>query len=363
MAMGRTNCVSESAGTYNEITLPAQLGSISATTGERSVTLNLSYTSTSYVSGVEVRYKTSGYPSSSTDGSGKTVTGAPSSIAVTGLTNETTYYFRVFLYREVNGIKYFQTSTVNAQITGKPSGFTISGIRLAAKTNTYVVIDRSGNFTMTIPTGYNATVYLIGGGENGEYGNDGTDDYDGNGNSYYGRGGDGGAGGKFLKAVISPGTYNCSSIIGAGYNFNATASDTSLSVAGKTYSTAAENYTGTRGDGAVVDSYDENYPIIPSKGSEGINTPYGIIGSGGGGGGGGSGWESARDRFGCPGGTGAGCGGDGGYNQARSTAGADATGYGCGGGGGGGGYDCSPYSAGGAGGLGKAGCIIIAWTA
>ena len=121
--IGRTNIIFGSGGGSGGVTtvdLPTCPASISSTSGNGKVTLSLTYTDTDYISGVEVRYKTGSYPTSPTDGSGKTISGAATSIEITGLTNGTTYYFRVYLYREIDGVKYYQTDETNAKIERVP---------------------------------------------------------------------------------------------------------------------------------------------------------------------------------------------------------------------------------------------------
>lgn len=350
MAMGKTNCLAGGGNADGEVTLPASLSAISATTGDKKITLNLTYKSTSYVTGVAVRYKTGSYPTSVTDGSGMTVSGAATSIDVTGLTNGTTYYFRVFLYREVDGIRYYQTSTINAQVSGMPFNFGVSGITPLVKTDTYIVVNQSGNFTLTIPSGHTATVYLVGGGEDGEDGDDGVDTSD---ESEYGNGGDGGHGGYYSTASLSAGTYSCTSSIGSRYAYNNKAGTHTTLKAGSTTFTTDNGTKSTRKNGGRGGNGSGSDPVA---GTDGLVTPYGTIGSSGGGGSEGGHYV----EYGAAGGTGAGKGGNGAahFDEKQSTGGSSATMPGGGGGGGGGGSAYQDQISGSSGGSGKSGCII-----
>lgn len=372
--LGKTNIMvygnSGSGGDINgEVILPAPPGSISSIAGDKNVTLNLSYTSTSYITGVEVRYKTGGYPANATDGTGKTVTGTPTSINITGLTNGETYYFRLFLYREVDGEKYFQTSIINAQATGKPDGFSIS-INPAVQTASYMLIDKSASFNLTIPQGHSAKVYLIGGGFNGEAGHS----FDTTGGSM-GKGGKGGNGGTCKVISIGSGTHSCITSIGG------IAANTSVKIGNNTYNSNDSGYTQTVGGDGGTSKHQDGY-----VGKDGIATPIGVAGSSGGGGGCGTGTASTiTDRendcivpdpndlgYGVAGGTGAGYGGNGAYRyddedeygetyRVYETAehGGPASKYGNGGGGGGGGHASGNLQHGGSGGAGSQGCAIF----
>lgn len=123
--IGRTNILfcsggGSGGGGVTTVDLPTHPESISATSNNQKVIISLMYSDTDYISGVEVRYKTDGYPTSPTDGKGVTADGAATSITIDGLINNTKYYFRVYLYREVGGVKYYQTDDTNATATGIP---------------------------------------------------------------------------------------------------------------------------------------------------------------------------------------------------------------------------------------------------
>lgn len=141
--------------------LPTHLSSLSANPGNKFVTLTLGYTNTSYVSGVQVNYKTGSYPTSPSDGNSMTVTDAQTSIKVEGLTNALTYYFRVFLYNEVDGVKCYQTDITNARVTAIPRAVEITGIIPLAQGSNYIVITQSGSGTISAPAG---TTIILGSG-------------------------------------------------------------------------------------------------------------------------------------------------------------------------------------------------------
>ena len=89
MALGRTNIYNSGDG-VTTIDLPTRPASISATSGDKQVTITLAYSSTTNISGVMVRYKTGSYPTSPSDGNGETFSGASESINITGL------YFKIY---------------------------------------------------------------------------------------------------------------------------------------------------------------------------------------------------------------------------------------------------------------------------
>lgn len=341
--IGRTNIIfgsgssSGGSGGVTTVDLPTCPASLTASPGVGKVTLTLAYSDTDFVSGVEVRYKTDSYPTSPTDGNGITAEGAATSIEITGLTNGTTYYFRVYLYREVSGVKYYQTDETNAKIEGVPTGgVTVSGITPAIKADNYLVIDTSGSFTMTIPEGINATAYIVGGGCNGT---DGTS---------FESAGSGGYGGYVYAAKLNTvNNVQCNCSIGAASTSYNKPTGSGLTIDGTTYSAKSGTYL-KGGNGASNRSNAES-------GTTGTSTSYGYIGSSGGGGA--LVYYSSSYSNGV-GGSGAGLGGFAGEN------GYDATNYGCGGGGGGSKYttgDDGLFESYGTGGAGKKGCIIIAW--
>ena len=169
MALGRTNCfimkADGSGGSgVTTVDLPTCPASIAANGGNTCATITLTYTDTDYISGVEVRYKTGGYPTNPTDGNGVTAEGAAASIEISGLTNGTKYYFRVFLYREVDGVKYYQTDLTNAKAEVMPRAVVIEGVTPAEAGVNYFVIDQSCEFTLSAPAG---TRIILGNGGDG----------------------------------------------------------------------------------------------------------------------------------------------------------------------------------------------------
>lgn len=141
--------------------LPTHLNSISANGGNNHVTLTLEYSNTDLVDGVQVNYKTGDYPTSPTDGELVTQDGAVTEIKIEGLTNSLTYYFRVFLYNEVDGVKYYQTDITNAQATCIPRAVEITGITPLVSASDHIVIVESGSGTISAPAG---TKIILGSG-------------------------------------------------------------------------------------------------------------------------------------------------------------------------------------------------------
>lgn len=337
--IGRTNAQSFGAGgAVDGVTvadLPTCPQAVSAASNSGKVIISLTYSDTDFVSGVDVVYKTGSYPTSPADGDVVSVDGAETSIDISGLTNGTKYFFRVYLFRKIGGVKYFQTDDTNAKVFATPSAVGIDGITPAIVADNYLVIDQSGSFTLSIPEGLTVTAYLVSGGGAGSKGWDGYDDDDPSGGY---NGGDGGYGGKTLLQQISlTGSVPCISAIGSANS----STTTKCIISGTTYTASGYGLSGGK-------SGDSNY------GRDGLSTPYGFIGSSGGGGGSGSYSNATYGK----GGAGAGDGGAGAENRKEASNGKDAVNYGCGGGGGGGGYDdhwC------GSGGNGKQGAIIIGW--
>ncbi len=152
--------------------LPTHPSSISANGGNQHVTLTLEYSSTDLVDGVQINYKLDGYPTSPTDGESVTEMGAATEIKIEGLTNSLTYYFRVFLYNEVGGAKYYQTDIVNAQVTCIPRAVEITGINPLVSATDHIVIVESCAGTISLPQG--TKIILGSGGEKGGQGGKGS---------------------------------------------------------------------------------------------------------------------------------------------------------------------------------------------
>lgn len=266
---------SGSGGAYG-VDLPTHLKSLSANGGNKFVTLTLEYENTNLVTGVQINYKTGSYPASSTDGQSMTVSGAATSIKITGLTNTLMYYFRVFLYREVDGVKYYQTDITNARVTGVPRGIAITGITAKVTGTDFMVIENSGTFTLTAPKG---TKITLGGGA-----------ADGNAPDFYGDSDnypqDGGLGGYVSQFTLSDDVVNkeCTLTVGA-----TNGSKTTLKIGNTTYTSNGARGTvvntkwgpigGNGGKGGVQYCDDSDY-------YSSANSTDGEDGTGAGGGGG-----------------------------------------------------------------------------
>lgn len=342
--IGRTNITLSSGSSSSEgvttVDLPTCLKSLSSISGNSKITLTLEYYDISFVSGVEVRYKTDDFPTSPMDGEGLTVEGTPTSITINGLTDGTLYYFRVYLFNTVRRTNYYQTDDTNAKISAYPTAVEVSGIEPVIVGKNFLVLDQSGTFSLNAPEVDSLKVYLVGGGFNGSAGGSSTDSDD---CTYY-YGGSGGNGGYVYSFTVSDilSTYEFTGAVGqVGGNTTLVCTDISLNQTSK---------SGTRqtgGGGAEESSADYNASEARS-GTNGILTPYGYVGSSGGGGG----ICTSGTYSGASGGIGAGDGGS-------SGDGYPATNYGCGGGG----AKCASSSdeKNNKGGAGMQGCIIIEW--
>lgn len=155
--IGRTNavCVISGGGSggVTTVDLPTHPASISHNAKNQNVDIALTYTSTDFVSGVRVAYKTGAYPENPDDGEFVDAEGAAETVNVPNLSNGATYYFRVFLYREVGGVKYFQSDITNARTSCIPRAVEISGITPMVEAADHIVITESGTFTLTANAG------------------------------------------------------------------------------------------------------------------------------------------------------------------------------------------------------------------
>lgn len=316
MAIGKTNININfpivEGEINNGVDLPTHPGSISANGGNGNVTIALSYTNINYITGVRVCYKTDGYPTSPSDGQFIDVAGAAQSIKITSLTNTLTYYFRIFLYNEVDSIKYYQTDITNARITEFPRTVKVTGVTPYAKGSNYIVIRSSCNFTLSAPSG---TRIIIGGG------------------------GQGGQGGE--TAPYSKSNYPYETVNGVSGNYGTMGNPSRLTIGDQTYtsSNTAKSITtfagivcvgGTGGDGGMGGdgkdgTTDDNgdYTDIGYKGGQGGYGGVGgfPIGNGGTGGQGGYGGDGSLGGDG-------GIGGTGGYSNGGRLAGsAGSVGY------------------------------------
>lgn len=143
------------------VDLPTRPASISRNAKNQNVEIMLTYSSTDLVSGVRVAYKTGAYPENPDDGEFVETEGAAETVNVPNLTNGTTYYFRVFLYREIASTKYFQTDLTNAECECIPRAVEVTGITPMVEATDHIVITESGTFTLTANAG---TRVIIGSG-------------------------------------------------------------------------------------------------------------------------------------------------------------------------------------------------------
>lgn len=226
----------------------------------------------------------------------------------------------------------------------------------------WFLIDQSGSFTVN--RDIVATVWLVGGGCDGEDGTwegyiapvtTGTKvsevlrDYVKDTN--YRRGGYGGDGGcvyKFENVYIPQESVSVVNIAECNERTGTTAE-----FYGTEFSCNCEGRIATvGGDYATVGADKARKLTNPTKGQDGMETPYGYVGSSGGGG-------MACDGYGHATGAGTGGKGAGSSTDHRNVAGS-ATNYGCGGGGGGTcGFLGDKKGAGIPGGKGKKGCVIV----
>lgn len=330
-----------------------------AATSYNSVTATWKWPSKGPYSGVIIRYKTGSYPTSVTDGTlGYKGTGtasglnASSSATISGLSQNTKYYFRIWVYCTCSAGDMY-SGTRDATATTKPRGqqtFTSSG-------------------TFTVPSGVTSIdVFCVGGGGVGERGTTGRE-YEG------GRGGCSGytktqkgisvssgqqfavtvgAAGTFKSSgsswsVTSPGASKFGTLVtanggeptnsgygdlywygGSGGGTGGT-SGLSGSNGGSDGSDGAGGGTPGQGQGTTTRAFGESGNTLYAGGGGGGAGTQGGIGSGGAGGGGNGGGQGGDGPGGAPG-TGS-AGGGGGYRSSGATWG----------------------------GWGGSGCVIIRW--
>ena len=329
----------------NGADLPTRLKSLSANGGNKFVTLTLGYENTNFVTGVQVNYKVGGYPTSPTDGQSITISGAATSIKITSLTNQLIYYFRVFLYREVDNTKYYQTDITNARISAKPRAVEITGMTPDIEGDGFMVFTKSGKFNMSAPVG---TRIVIGGGGDGGY--------SGYGNTYEDEE-EGDTYGESIQGSV--GQISTLKIGSTTYRSDRTNSRNIITTkAGKVGGggTGGTGGKGSNGSGGTM--------ARGHSGANGGNGGSGGLpnGSGGIGGEGGNGGSSKKIGYGGSGGTGGtgGASGNGtsGFSGSKGTGGSSTTGQGGSGGSGGAGAigdSTGMYSYGGRGGNGHDG--------
>lgn len=208
----------------------------------------------------------------------------------------------------------------------------------------WFLIDQSGTFS--VDDDITATVWLVGGGCDGEGGVWSSDTF----TALGGKGGDGGYVRKVSDVRIIKNS-NCYTVIADVGDV----SGTTLEVSGNLLRCDQSGYTSTIGGSSssiTGNSTGSSFSnkVEPGNGQTGVTTPYQVVGSSGGGAMACDGHDH-RTKQGS-GGTGAGKGG--GHREEGN----NATNYGCGGGGGDG---CGAVAKGNDGGKGKKGCIIIAY--
>lgn len=247
----------------------------------------------------------------------------------------------------------------NVQVT--VSGITPAKTGKDAQYGNWFLIDQSGEFSLDKPV--TATIWLVGGGCDGTAGIwNGNEIWStgnpkvntGTGTSYSGAGGDSGYV-FFVMNVEIPKNQTLTSVIAERNNKSGTSLDVSGLILRCNQSGSFYQEGGKGGSIPKADTdqqwADQGKVVLPEKGVDGTNTPYGYVGSSGGGGAVCNGISNATN--GGKGGIGAGSG------TSHQQPGTNATNYGCGGGGG---AVCGNIAGGQLGGLGKQGCIIIAYT-
>lgn len=319
--------------------------------------------------GVIIRYKTGGYPTSVTDGSGYQGTGSStaangtSSTTIGGLSAGQTYYFRIWAYCETS------------------AGTLYSGYReVTCKVTAHGQVTIKSSQSWTVPAGVRSIDILCVGGGGGGAGADvwrtGSDlSYTADCTS-----GGGGAGGYVVTktgVAVTPGAthyatigsggsagkycYSTDDSVSGGPTSGGNGGTTSLgslcSAAGGKGATGRAGGTGSAAGGAGA----RNEESSGGNGGNGTSV-FGATYGGGGGGGNYSLDDDGTDRYGNRGSGGSGGGGTGGYNTNGSgqspTAGEANTG-----GGGGGGWvrKNGSYGSGSDGAAGGSGIIIIKW--
>lgn len=202
----------------------------------------------------------------------------------------------------------------------------------------WLLFNETGEYSLTIDKDTSLTAYIVGGGSDGE------DGFFYNSTAYGGSGGKGGVVNIVRDIVVNNGELSVSVIIG-GSNDNV---GTSVTINNNSY----DCYSGvTANNGGYQGISGKHGFKNAGNGSNGVETPFGVVGSSGGGGA--AYCAGTLSGYG-KGGLNAGNGGK--IVNEKSTAGDSATSYGCGGGGG-----AASSSSWCKGGRGKKGCVIIHW--
>lgn len=108
-----------SGGGGQNLTLPPMVTNLAASTGDQTITLTWTNPVSDVLAGILVVYNTEHIPEKVSDGT-KFDAGLVETVDLTGLTNETLYYIRVFPY---NSKKQYQTMLEGATITATPDDF------------------------------------------------------------------------------------------------------------------------------------------------------------------------------------------------------------------------------------------------
>ena len=108
-----------SGGGGQNLTLPPMVTNLAASTGDQTITLTWTNPASDVLAGIAVVYNDDHIPEKVSDGT-KVDAGLAETVDLTGLTNETLYYIRVFPY---NSKKQYQTMLEGATITATPDDF------------------------------------------------------------------------------------------------------------------------------------------------------------------------------------------------------------------------------------------------
>lgn len=108
-----------SGGGGQNLTLPPMVTNLAASTGDQTITLTWTNPVSDVLAGVLVVYNADHIPEKVSDGT-KVDAGLAETVDLTGLTNETLYYIRVFPY---NSKEQYQTMLEGATITATPDDF------------------------------------------------------------------------------------------------------------------------------------------------------------------------------------------------------------------------------------------------
>ena len=108
-----------SGGGGQNLTLPPMVTNLAASTGDQTITLTWTNPVSDVLAGVLVVYNADHIPEKVSDGT-KVDAGLAETVDLTGLTNETLYYIRVFPY---NSKEQYQTMLEGATITATPNSY------------------------------------------------------------------------------------------------------------------------------------------------------------------------------------------------------------------------------------------------